>query len=142
MRVFRCSKFVRVWLFLFAYCLFISYGRHLVELCVLLNWLTERNCLTFSDVKQKETRKKTGDAPISRKFCTKRQLTALGSLTRRSSPQWLCLHLFIKNLSIDHERFLQGNISYGSRKQLLYDVCWHSTRILSTDKRTIHPKIR
>jgi len=38
--------------------LFISYRRRLVGLCVLQNWFTERNCLIFSDVSQKEARKK------------------------------------------------------------------------------------
>lgn len=94
-------------------CLFICFSlataRRLVGLCVLLNWFTERNCLIFSDVQQKR-QEKTRDVPISSKFRIKTQITALGSLTRSCSPQWLSLHLFIKNLSIDHERFLHGNI--------------------------------
>jgi len=142
MCMFRCSKFLHAWLFLFVYLLFVSYGRRLVGLCILLNWLTERNCSMFRDVqKKKRDKKKHGMTPFPGSFAQRSNLTALGSLTRRSNPQWLSSYLFIKNLSIDHERLLQGNISYGLRKQLLHDNCWHRTRILSTENKTARPKI-
>jgi len=76
----QCACSVAVNLFTFdylsVYLLFVSCRRRLVGLCILLNWLTERNCLIFRDVQKKKRQEKTQNVPISRKFCTKRQLSS------------------------------------------------------------------
>jgi len=76
MCLFRCTKFLHLRLFLFVYLLFVSYRRRIAGLRILLNWLIERNCLIFRDVQKKMRQEKTRDVPISRKFCTKRQLNS------------------------------------------------------------------
>jgi hypothetical protein len=94
--LFRYSRFLRVCLFFFVYFFFISYRRRILGLLCSTELTCRKNCLRFSDVGQ-ERQGKTRDVPISRKSCTKRQLTALRSLTRGRNPQWLSLHLFVKN---------------------------------------------